>query len=327
VYSKVFAQIFESSIAEDHVVRHVFMDLLVLANKHGEVDMTMASIARRTNVPLEVVARAIAHLTSPDPFSRTALEEGRRLVLIDDHRDWGWRIVNFPHYNAMRNEDARREYFREYKRNYRNKKNNNIEENVQDKTGQSTPVHTSSTNSTPTDTDTYTSSDTTTPTPTATQKTEKQQSSETGKITCTKPTQSVFSVLEPDESGRLPAGCLPLNDGRGWRPKPELIDEWQALYPAIDVRQCLRDMRGWLDAARERRKTLKGIQRFVNSWLSRQHDKQNMGAINGTRNLYQQPSRSERTLDAARAAIQDVADRLGLGQTGYPSSGEGSGEA
>src|SRR5271154_2977576 len=112
MYSKVFKQIFESSIAEDHVVRHVFMDLLVLANRHGDVDMTLSAISRITNVPLDIVSHSIEVLCQPDSESRTKICEGRRLTLLDDHRDWGWKIVNFEAYNAMRNEDARREYFR-----------------------------------------------------------------------------------------------------------------------------------------------------------------------------------------------------------------------
>jgi hypothetical protein len=158
MYSKVFQQIFESSISEDHVVRHVFMDLLVLADRHGEVDMTPMAISRRTNVPIGIVSRALHALSQPDPHSRTQIEEGRRIALLDSHRDWGWRIVNFHHYNAMRNEDARREYFRDYKRRYRQElasKNNEIEENVQDNRGQSTDVHTQSTVSTPTDAYSY----------------------------------------------------------------------------------------------------------------------------------------------------------------------------
>lgn len=140
MYSKVFQQIFDSSISEDHVVRHVFMDLLVLADRHGCVDMTLKAISRRTNVPLDMVTRCIDVLTQPDPTSRTDTEEGRRLVLLDEHRDWGWKIVNFVEYNAMRNEDARREYFREYKARQR--------ANVQHKSTVSTKVHRKSTVST-----------------------------------------------------------------------------------------------------------------------------------------------------------------------------------
>ena len=51
------------------------------------------------------------------------------------------------------------------------------------------------------------------------------------------------------------------------------IDKWQTLYPAVNVLQQLRAMSGWLDANSEKRKTRKGVKRFINNWLSREQDK------------------------------------------------------
>lgn len=108
MYAKVYEQIFDSSIAENWQTRHVFIDLIMLANAHGEVDMTHEAIARRTNVPLEIVKAAITELEQPDPKSRNPAEEGRRIIRLDDHRDWGWRIVNHGYYRSLRSDDDRR---------------------------------------------------------------------------------------------------------------------------------------------------------------------------------------------------------------------------
>ena len=121
VFAKIFAQIFDSSISADYMVRHIFMDLLVLADRDGVVDMTIDAISRRTNVPEEMVARAIAELCRPDIKSRSHEEEGCRLVPIDSHRDWGWQIVNYEHYRNIKDEEARRTYFRDKKRQQRSK--------------------------------------------------------------------------------------------------------------------------------------------------------------------------------------------------------------
>jgi len=67
--------------------------------------------------------------------------------------------------------------------------------------------------------------------------------------------------------------ALPLNDGSMWEPTEEQIQNWTAIYPAIDVIQELNAMWGWLDANPTRRKTKRGITRFVNSWLARAQDK------------------------------------------------------
>lgn len=121
MFAKVFFQIFESSISEDYLVRHVFMDMLVLSDEDGVIDKTSKAIARITNVPPEIVDMAIAKLSAPDPDSRTPDEDGRRLVLIDDNRAWGWRIVNYIKYRQIRDEEARRISNRSYKRDQRAK--------------------------------------------------------------------------------------------------------------------------------------------------------------------------------------------------------------
>jgi|SRR5882724_4910769 len=121
MFAKVFYQIFESSISEDHVARHIFMDMLVLADEEGVIDKTPEAIARITNVPIDIVNRAIFLLCQPDERSRTQDEDGRRLSLIDDHRDWGWRIVNYLKYRGIRDQEARRIANRSYKRDQRKK--------------------------------------------------------------------------------------------------------------------------------------------------------------------------------------------------------------
>jgi len=95
--------------------------LLVLADRDGVVDMTLDAISRRTNVPEEIVAHAIRELMNGDPKSRSHEEDGRRLVAIDSHRDWGWQIVNYEHYRNIKDEEARRTYFRDKKRAQRAK--------------------------------------------------------------------------------------------------------------------------------------------------------------------------------------------------------------
>lgn len=123
------------------------MDLLVLADPTGAVDMTPEAISRRTNVPLEEVVKYIEELCQPDLKSRSAMEEGKRLIRLDPERDWGWRIVNYGYYRKIKNQEALREYFREKQREHRAKKKR-VKDNVLtdvDNVGQSlTSLHTPS---------------------------------------------------------------------------------------------------------------------------------------------------------------------------------------
>lgn len=66
--------------------------------------------------------------------------------------------------------------------------------------------------------------------------------------------------------------ALPLNDGTEYPITVAQINEWRTLYPAVDVEQELRNMRGWLDANRAKRKTKNGILRFIAGWLAREQD-------------------------------------------------------
>lgn len=122
MFAKVFGQIFDSSIAEDYNCRRMFIDLLVLADSTGAVDMTIEAISRRTNVPIKEVEKYIKDLCQPDAKSRSDLHEGKRLIPLDEHRDWGWMIVNYRHYRQIKDEEARRTYFRTAQREYRKKK-------------------------------------------------------------------------------------------------------------------------------------------------------------------------------------------------------------
>jgi len=70
-----------------------------------------------------------------------------------------------------------------------------------------------------------------------------------------------------------PIITLTLNDKTEYPVTEEQVEEWAKLYPAVDVMQELRKMKGWLDANPSRRKTKKGILRFINNWLSKEQDR------------------------------------------------------
>lgn len=78
---------------------------------------------------------------------------------------------------------------------------------------------------------------------------------------------------EPQAASTPPAISLPLNDGTGYSVSVEQCQEWAGLYPAVDVIQQLRNMRGWLDANPAKRKTKRGINAFIVRWLAKEQDK------------------------------------------------------
>ncbi len=121
MYAKVFGQIFDSSIADNYQLRHFFMDLLVLADCNGVVDMTLTAISARTRIPLEAVTNFIKLLESPDEQSRTADYNGRRIIKFDEHRSWGWVIVNYANFREIATDSERRERTKERVQRFKDK--------------------------------------------------------------------------------------------------------------------------------------------------------------------------------------------------------------
>lgn len=62
---------------------------------------------------------------------------------------------------------------------------------------------------------------------------------------------------------------MPLNDGSMYGVPETDLSRYVELYPAVDVEQELRNMVGWLESNRAKRKTRNGIRRFITNWLSR----------------------------------------------------------
>lgn len=69
-----------------------------------------------------------------------------------------------------------------------------------------------------------------------------------------------------------PVITMPLNTGEDYAVSKDSVDEYVKLYPAVDVMQELNKMRGWLLANPRKRKTISGINAFINRWLAKEQD-------------------------------------------------------
>ena len=75
---------------------------------------------------------------------------------------------------------------------------------------------------------------------------------------------------DPDEASIVE---IKLNDGSTHGVTESKAREWQVLFPAVDVKQELNKMRAWSDANPSKRKTKRGVERFIVNWLSREQDR------------------------------------------------------
>lgn len=109
MYGKIFESMYEGSLYGRWEALVTMQQLIVLANEDGIVDMTPPAIAGKTSIPLDIIEKGIKILEAPDPYSRTPGSDGVRIELLDDHRPWGWHIVNYQKYrDIVRREDKRR---------------------------------------------------------------------------------------------------------------------------------------------------------------------------------------------------------------------------
>lgn len=109
MYVKLFASIYQGTLRGKSHSLLVFTNLLAHCDKTGDVDMHPRAIADEVGLTVDEVTAALAELEAPDPESRSPEENGRRIIRLDDHRAWGWRVVNYVKYRAIRDEADRRE--------------------------------------------------------------------------------------------------------------------------------------------------------------------------------------------------------------------------
>lgn len=121
MYAKLFTSIYQGTLRGNSHGLLVFTNLLAHCDKHGEADIHPRAIAEEVGLTVEQVRAALLVLESPDDESRSPEEQGRRIVRKDGHRDWGWIVVNFLKYRAIRDEDDRREQNRLAQERWRNK--------------------------------------------------------------------------------------------------------------------------------------------------------------------------------------------------------------
>lgn len=116
MFTKIFQSIYDGSLRKDWKALVTFQQMLVLADREGYVDMTPDAITSRTTIPREIIDHGLRELSEPDKESRSQEFDGRRLVLINPVRSWGWIIVNFRDYRDIVSQDDLRAYWRGQKK-------------------------------------------------------------------------------------------------------------------------------------------------------------------------------------------------------------------
>jgi len=87
---------------------------------------------------------------------------------------------------------------------------------------------------------------------------------------------------------------LKLKNGDLFEIQPELIQVYKRAYPLVDIDKQLAIMAAWCISNPSKRKTKRGILRFVNNWLSNQTPELS-GAYDTQSTSYRPPEQTENT--------------------------------
>jgi len=108
MYGKIFASMYDGTLASNWKALVTFQQMIVLADADGVVDITPDRLAARTGIPEAILKEGIEALEAPDEYSRTRSMDGRRIERLDAHRPWGWRIVNYAKYRNLASKEEKR---------------------------------------------------------------------------------------------------------------------------------------------------------------------------------------------------------------------------
>ena len=115
-FTKLVADIVTSSIwCEDKDTKILWITILALADKDGVCHASLPGLAKTAQLTIPETVAALKKLESPDLYSRTKTDEGRRLRRIDA----GWFVINHGYYRDLARKEDRKEYIAQKVREHR----------------------------------------------------------------------------------------------------------------------------------------------------------------------------------------------------------------
>ncbi len=109
MYGKIFDSMYKGTMYGHWEAIVTFQQMIVLSDSDGIVDYTPIALSATTSIPIEIILKGIDILSSDDPYSRTPGNNGKRIELLDSHRNWGWKIVNHKYYRDLSSKEDKKE--------------------------------------------------------------------------------------------------------------------------------------------------------------------------------------------------------------------------
>lgn len=133
MYGKFFSSTFTGSMLGAGADVFAVWGYVIANTVASQVELNPQLLAPMIGMTPEAAQLAIDFLCAPDPFSRSKVEDGRRLIR---EGQFAYRVPNSETYRAVRNEDDRREYNRqkqaEHRLKTRSRKSKRVKARVND---------------------------------------------------------------------------------------------------------------------------------------------------------------------------------------------------
>lgn len=243
MYNKLFAKILDSSIwLESDGTRIVWLTLLAAMDQDGFVQFaSVPNLAYRARVSQEVAAEAVAVLEGADPHSSDPDNDGRRI----DRVPGGWMVLNATKYQEIVTRKVQRDRTRERVARHRRERSvtpcNADGADVTPCNAPSADVTLSNASVTPSDTETDAHTETET------------------------------NTAEAEPAAWMWFPCV--GTEKMWPLLGPQLQTWCELYPRLDIPAECNKAAAWLSADPSRRKTAKGMPRFLVGWFNRATDR------------------------------------------------------
>lgn len=127
MYAKLFASLYQGTLRGRKNEILVFTNLIANCDDSGFVDKHFRAISEEVGLTVGEVKVAVRNLEKADPESRSPELNGARLERIEEHREWGWRVVNYVKYRNVKSTGDRRAQLRDAQQRFRDKKNGESE--------------------------------------------------------------------------------------------------------------------------------------------------------------------------------------------------------
>lgn len=130
-FTKLFASITASTVWQEPAgTRLTWITMLAMADRHGQVKASIPGLANIANVTVAECEKALETFLSPDKYSRTKDNEGRRIGEIEG----GWLLLNHAKYRGITSDATTRDAKRDHMRRVREERKINSTSGNEDST-------------------------------------------------------------------------------------------------------------------------------------------------------------------------------------------------